>query len=204
MLSSWRARRRPAPRRSGQSKTLIGGDGAIGEGQPAPLPLPDHGLDGVAEKPACRSAVSKFAGALEVFPGDLERILEKLGERYGHEQKTYENRTRSMSSAPGKVARPEVLSLHGWTRRLQNLRYSSGLLPLIPLHLVDRPQAWSRVAPQHGEDGAAIRSSRKGALRCMLIRGFHLPGGASHIIASSRHGHVRPSIQRARPRPMPG
>jgi len=51
MLSSWRARRRPAPRRSGQSKTLIGGDGAIGEGQPAPLPLPDHGLDGVAEKP---------------------------------------------------------------------------------------------------------------------------------------------------------
>ena len=80
MPSGGRAHRRLAPRRSGQSKTLKGGDGAIGEGQPAPLPLPDHSLDSVVEKPACRSAVSKFAGTLEVFPGDLERILEKLGE----------------------------------------------------------------------------------------------------------------------------
>jgi hypothetical protein len=79
-LSDGRAHRRRRPRRSGQSKPLIGGDGAIGKGQPAALPLPDHGLDGVAEKPACRSAVSKFAGAFEVFPGNLERILEKLGE----------------------------------------------------------------------------------------------------------------------------
>jgi hypothetical protein len=86
---------------------LIGSDGAIGEGQPAALPLPDHGFDGVAEKPACRSTVSKFARALEVFPGDLERILEKLGEGYGDRQKTYENRARSMSPAPGKVARSE-------------------------------------------------------------------------------------------------
>jgi hypothetical protein len=79
-LSGGRAHRRLGSRRSGQSKTLIGGDGAIGEGQPAALPLPNHGLDGVAEKPACRSAVFKFAGTLEVFPGDLERIFEELGE----------------------------------------------------------------------------------------------------------------------------
>jgi class 3 adenylate cyclase len=36
-------------------KRLMGGDGAIGEGQLAALPLPDHGLDGLAEKPACGS-----------------------------------------------------------------------------------------------------------------------------------------------------
>jgi hypothetical protein len=30
----------------------------------------------------------------------------------------------------------------------------------------------------------------------MSIRSFHLPGGASHIIASSRHGRVRPLIAR--------
>ena len=32
------------------------------------------------EKPACRSAVSQFAAPLKVLPGDLERILEELGE----------------------------------------------------------------------------------------------------------------------------
>ena len=58
---------------------MIGGDGAIGEGQPAALPLPDHGLDGVAGKPACRSAVFKFARTLEVFPGDLEGFLKQFG-----------------------------------------------------------------------------------------------------------------------------
>jgi hypothetical protein len=58
----------------------------------------DHGLDDVAEKPACRSAVSQFAAPLKVLPGDLERILEELGERDGHEQETDENRARSMSS----------------------------------------------------------------------------------------------------------
>ena len=50
------------------------------------------------QKPACRSAVSQLAAPLKVLPGDLERILEKLGERDGHEQKINENRSRSMSS----------------------------------------------------------------------------------------------------------
>jgi hypothetical protein len=59
-LSGGRARRRPGPRRSGQSKTFIGGDGTIGEDQPAAQTLPDHGLDGVAEKPACGGAVAQF------------------------------------------------------------------------------------------------------------------------------------------------
>lgn len=45
-----------------------------------------------------RSAVSQFAAPLKVLPGDLERILEELGERDGHEQKTNENRSRSLSS----------------------------------------------------------------------------------------------------------
>jgi hypothetical protein len=61
-----------------------------------------HGLDDVAEKPTCRSAVSQFAAPLKVLPGDLERILEELGERDGHEQKTNENRSRSpvISASP--------------------------------------------------------------------------------------------------------
>lgn len=66
--------------------------------QPAALAPTDHYLDDVAEKPACRSAVSQFAAPLKVLPGDLERILEELGERDGHEQKTNERRARSMSS----------------------------------------------------------------------------------------------------------
>src|ERR1700684_4700595 len=66
---------------------------------PAGCPAPtDHGLDDVAEKPACRSAVSQFAAPLKVLPGDLKRILEEWGERDGHEQKTNESRARSMSS----------------------------------------------------------------------------------------------------------
>jgi hypothetical protein len=60
--------------------TLIGADGAIREGQPAALTPTDHGLDGVAEEPACRSGVSEFARALKVFPGDLEGFLKQLGE----------------------------------------------------------------------------------------------------------------------------
>jgi hypothetical protein len=37
---------------------------------------------------------------LKVLPGDLERILEELGERDGHRRKTNENRARSISSLP--------------------------------------------------------------------------------------------------------
>ena len=59
--------------------TLIGADGAIGEGQPASLAPTDHGLDGVAEEPACRSGVAEFARALKVFPGDLEGVFKQLG-----------------------------------------------------------------------------------------------------------------------------
>jgi hypothetical protein len=77
---------------------LIGADGPVGQCQPAALAPTDHGLDDVAEKPTCRSAVSQFAAPLKVLPGDLERILEELGERDGHEQKTNENRSRSLSS----------------------------------------------------------------------------------------------------------
>lgn len=55
--------------------TLIGADGAIGEGQPAALATTNHGLDGVAEKPARGGAVAQFARPLEVFPGDLEGLL---------------------------------------------------------------------------------------------------------------------------------
>ncbi len=77
---------------------MVGADGPVGQCQPAALAPTDHGLDDVAEKPTCRSAVSQFAAPLKVLPGDLEQILEELGERDGHEQKTNENRSRSMSS----------------------------------------------------------------------------------------------------------
>ena len=77
---------------------MVGADGPVGQCQLAALAPTDHGLDDVTEKPACRSAVSQFTAPLKVFPGDLERILEKLGERNGHERKTNENRARSMSS----------------------------------------------------------------------------------------------------------
>ena len=56
--------------------TLVSADGEIGERQPAPLAAADHSLDGVAEEPARRSSISKFARPLEVFPGDLERSWE--------------------------------------------------------------------------------------------------------------------------------
>ena len=78
---------------------MIGGDGTIGEGQRAALTLTDHGLDGVAEKPACGRAIAQFARALEVFPGNLERFLKQLGKRNGHGWKTNQNRARSMSPA---------------------------------------------------------------------------------------------------------
>jgi hypothetical protein len=77
---------------------LVGADGPVGQCQPAALAPTDHGLDDVAEKPTCQSAVSQFAAPLKVLPGDLERILEELGERDGHEQKTNENLLRSMST----------------------------------------------------------------------------------------------------------
>jgi hypothetical protein len=47
----------------------------------------------LAEAPAPSSPAP-----LKVLPGDLERILEELGERDGHGQKTNENRSRSLSS----------------------------------------------------------------------------------------------------------
>jgi hypothetical protein len=49
-------------------------------GQPATLTSPDHGLDGVTEKPACGRAVAQFAGALKVFPCDLEGFFKQLGD----------------------------------------------------------------------------------------------------------------------------
>jgi hypothetical protein len=82
---------------------LVGADGPVGQCQPAALAPTDHGLDDVAEKPTCQSAVSQFAAPLKVLPGDLERILEELGERDGHEQKTNENLLRSM---PTPLRRP--------------------------------------------------------------------------------------------------
>jgi len=96
-----RFRRKNAPaliRATRRAETLVGANGPVGECQPAALAPTDHGLDDVAEKPACRSAVSQFAAPLKVLPGDLERILEELGERDGHEQNTNESRARSMSS----------------------------------------------------------------------------------------------------------
>ena len=60
---------------------MVGDDGPVGQRQPAALAPADHGLDDVAEEPACRSAVSRFAAPLKVLPGDLEGILEELGER---------------------------------------------------------------------------------------------------------------------------
>jgi hypothetical protein len=70
------------------------------------LALTDHGPDDVAEKPACGSAVSQFAGPLQVLPDDLERTLKELGERDGHERRTNENRARSMSSLPSWMGTP--------------------------------------------------------------------------------------------------
>jgi hypothetical protein len=63
-------------RRAGRYLALLGGDGAIGEGQPAALTPADHGLDGVAKKPTCRSGVAEFAGPLQIFPGDLKGLLQ--------------------------------------------------------------------------------------------------------------------------------
>src|ERR1700744_4120144 len=66
--------------------------------QPAALAPTDHGLDDVAENPACGRAVAQFARAFKVFPGNLERFLKQLGKRDGHGRKTNQNRARSMSS----------------------------------------------------------------------------------------------------------
>jgi hypothetical protein len=52
--------------------TLVGDNGSIGEGQPAALAPADHGLNGVAEEPACRSGIAQVAGPLQIFPRDLE------------------------------------------------------------------------------------------------------------------------------------
>src|ERR1700722_1557250 len=78
---------------------LIGADGAIGQDQPAALTPTDHGLDGVAEKPACVRAVAQFARSLEVFPGDLEGVLKQLGKRNDHGPKTNSNYARSISAS---------------------------------------------------------------------------------------------------------
>ena len=51
----------------------------FGEGQPAALPPADHGLDGVAEEPACSSGVVQFARAVQVFPGDFGRSPQAVG-----------------------------------------------------------------------------------------------------------------------------
>jgi hypothetical protein len=61
--SCGRARRRSGSRGARQAKTLICADSTIGEGQSAALTPTDHGLDGVAEKPACNNAVAQFARA---------------------------------------------------------------------------------------------------------------------------------------------
>src|ERR1700722_17309926 len=60
--------------RGGNSETLVSRNSAVGEGQAASLATPDHGLDGVAEKPARNSAVAQFARPLQIFPGDLEGL----------------------------------------------------------------------------------------------------------------------------------
>ena len=79
--------------------TFIGADGAIGEGQSVALPPADHGLYGVTEEPACRSVIAEFARPLQVFPGDLEGVLKKLGKRNDHGPKTNSNDARSISAS---------------------------------------------------------------------------------------------------------
>jgi hypothetical protein len=64
---------------------LIGADGPVGQCQPPTQAPTDHGLDEVAEKPTCGSAVAQFARAFEVFPGNLERFLKQLGKRDRHD-----------------------------------------------------------------------------------------------------------------------
>jgi hypothetical protein len=78
--------------------TFIGADGSIGEGQSVALPPADHGLDGITEKPACRSVIAEFARPLQVFPGDLEGVLKQLGKRNDHGPKTNSSYARSIAA----------------------------------------------------------------------------------------------------------
>src|SRR6202165_6348094 len=99
-----------------------------------------NGLDDVAEKPACRSAVSQFAAPLKVLPGDLERTLEELGERDGHEQKTNENRSRSLSSPlrrslsyfdRNRLGPKDDIAQHVGLRRVQGIADREARIPPI-------------------------------------------------------------------------
>jgi hypothetical protein len=54
------------------SEMLIGADRSIRQAEPAALATADHGIDRVAEKPACGGTMTEFAVALQELPGELE------------------------------------------------------------------------------------------------------------------------------------
>jgi hypothetical protein len=78
---------------------LIGADGTVREGQTVALTSADHDLDSVAEEAAGGIGVAQFAGALKIFPGDLEGFFKQLGKRDGHARKTNSSRPRSILPA---------------------------------------------------------------------------------------------------------
>jgi hypothetical protein len=139
----------------------------------------DFGLDDVAEKPACRSAVAQFAAPLKVLPGDLERILEELGERDGHEQKTNENRVRSMSSPlrrsfsycnHNRLGPKDDIAEHVGLRRVQGNADREARIPPI------KRNTWTSHSPCKSESllcakrpeppGGRMDSSRQERSRC--------------------------------------
>src|SRR6202011_4194792 len=77
---------------------------------------------------------------LKVLPGDLERILEELGERDGHEQKTNENRSRSLSSPlrcslsyfdRNRLGPKDDIAEHVGLRRVQGIAHREVRIPPI-------------------------------------------------------------------------
>ena len=158
----------------------------LDECQPAALAPTDHGLDDVAEKPACRSAVSQFAAPLKVLPGDLEQILEELGERDGHEQKTNENRARSMSSPlrrplsyfdRNRLGPKDDIAEHVGLRRVQGIADREARIPPIAsegvVHGCDLPSLLLGVRCDDGDLAAGpakvvVRSRRQAKQRPRL------------------------------------
>ena len=77
------------------SKTLVGGDGLVGEKQSAPLALPDHGLNRIEQVTSRGVGIAEFARCLQVVPGNLEGILDQSRQRLNHAEQTPSRPSRS-------------------------------------------------------------------------------------------------------------
>ena len=67
---------------------LVGVDRPVREHQFSRFTAPDHELDGIRQEARRDLGITELAGAIEIIPGDLDRIFHQQWHWFGHGNKT--------------------------------------------------------------------------------------------------------------------